>query len=173
MRRCGLAGHRLQAINSFERTVDIALSIFVTEKLSQGSRQLPISRCRRCVLSDKFFPTATMRRTCISALRSKGREKGKEGRREKGEGTSPNLRFLGHIIFIQASAFALLFLCDLLILYQRVTAVLVRSVRYRPCLPDAMPLIVFATFLKSFVSSISRNVAAGLCETHAQSTDDV
>jgi hypothetical protein len=26
--------------------------------------------------------------------------------------------------------------------------------------------------LKSFVSSISRNVAAGLCETHAQSTDD-
>lgn len=49
------------------------------------------------------------------------------------------------------------FFWDLLILYQRVRAVFRKSLRQ-----DDILLIVFATFLKSFVSSTSRNVAAGL-----------
>lgn len=49
------------------------------------------------------------------------------------------------------------FFWDLLILYQRVRAVFRKSLRQADIL-----LIVFATFLKSFVSSTSRNVAAGL-----------
>lgn len=51
------------------------------------------------------------------------------------------------------------FFWDLLILYQRVRAVLPRSLRQ-----DDILLMVFATLLKSFVSSTSRNVAAGLQE---------
>lgn len=52
------------------------------------------------------------------------------------------------------------FFWDLLILYQRVRAVFRKSLRQADIL-----LIVFATFLKSFVSSTSRNVAAGLGRT--------
>ena len=49
------------------------------------------------------------------------------------------------------------FFCDLLILYQRVKAVFFRSPRQLDIL-----LMHFATLLKSFVSSTSRNVEAGL-----------
>ena len=56
------------------------------------------------------------------------------------------------------------FFCDLLILYQRVRAVLPKSARQ-----DDILLMVFATLLKSFVSSTSRNVAAGL-QKHERKT---